>query len=51
MENLKILNLSESPVSGDQIMDIKLILNGKIYSGLVIKKEKKIEVQYGDVIA
>jgi len=40
MENLHIISLEESPVSGKDIFNITILINNEIYQGLVVKKSK-----------
>lgn len=44
MKNIKILEISESPISGNNIYHLIIQINNDLYSGLVIKKEKLKEV-------
>ena len=36
---MEIISLNPSPVSGDKIYEIKMIINNKNYNGLLIKQE------------
>jgi hypothetical protein len=42
--DIKILEISQSPVSGSDIYNIIIQINGELYTGLVIKKDKIKEV-------
>ena len=40
MNKPKIISIKESPVSGKEVLEVKIMIAGELYSGLLIKKEK-----------
>jgi hypothetical protein len=43
---MEIIEIKNSPVSGDSIIDIKIILNGNTYSGLLIKESYEVKDEF-----
>ena len=41
MKKYKIISIKESPVSGMQVLEVKIMIAGELYSGLLIRKEKE----------
>jgi len=45
---IKLLNLNLSPVPNSEIYSVSMLINGELYEGCLVKKEKLVGVNYGE---